>query len=272
MKQAALFGLLTFLIVQQTPPAAPARPVPVAANTLAARPDAYYGQTVSITAAVERQLSPTAFVVDQDAAKTTGQEILVIAPSLTGAIETGKYLTIVGELVKFTAADLTARARGYKPDFAPEIAARYEGRPTIVATVVLTPALVDLAKRVPPPMTSAEEAFDKVMKRVGPAFNALRTAANESKGDAVAEQAKILSAAFAEGDAFWKARGTADAIDWNRTARAHVTALEKAAAAGNWEQVKTSIADVNRMCSNCHTAYRERFEDGTYRVKAAPAR
>ena len=48
-----------------------------------------------------------------------------------------------------------------------------------------------------------------------------------------------------------------------------MTVLERAAAGGNWDQVKTSIADVNRMCSTCHTAYRERLDDGTYRVKAA---
>ena len=270
MKTAALFSALTLLAVQQTPPAAPARPVPLAANTIAARPDAYYGQTVSITAAVERQLSPSAFIVDQDPAKSTGQEVLVIAPYLTGPVESGKYLTIVGELVKFTPAELATRARGYKPDFAPEIAARYEGRPAIVATTVLNSALVDLAKRVPPPMTPAEEALDKAMKRIGPAFNNLRTASTESNAAAAAEQAKVLSAAFAEADAFWKARGNADAIDWNRTARAHLTVLEKAAAAGNWEQVKTAVADVNRMCSSCHTAYRERFDDGTYRVKSAP--
>src|SRR5437667_6094175 len=49
-------------------PAAPAPPkplVPVATNTVTANPDAYYGQAVTITAAVEQILSKSAFSVDQ---------------------------------------------------------------------------------------------------------------------------------------------------------------------------------------------------------------
>src|SRR5213594_835089 len=50
------------------PPAvpAPAKPlVPVATNTVTAHPDAYYGQAVTINAAVEQILSKSAFSVDQ---------------------------------------------------------------------------------------------------------------------------------------------------------------------------------------------------------------
>ena len=254
----------------QTPP--PARPVPIAANTLASRPAEFYGQVVSITASVERVLSPTILIVDQDAAKSSPQEVIVIVPALTAKVDPNAYFTIVGEAMKFDAAEIAKRARDYKIDLAPEVAARYEGRPAILATTMVNAALLDLARRVPPPMTPAEEALDKAMKRIGTSFTELRGAMTASDAAKAAEHAKILSAAFGEADAFWKARGTADAIDWNRTARAHLTVLEKAVAAGNWEQVKTSVTDVNRMCSNCHGAYRERLEDGTYRVKPAAAR
>src|SRR5216683_2897891 len=53
------------------PPPAPAAPapakplVPVATNTVTANPDAYYGQGVTINAAVEQILSKSAFSVDQ---------------------------------------------------------------------------------------------------------------------------------------------------------------------------------------------------------------
>ncbi|HEX6324318.1 MAG TPA: hypothetical protein VFZ36_11375 [Vicinamibacterales bacterium] len=253
--------------------APPVRPVPVAANTLAARPDAFYGRIVSVTAAVDRTLSATAFVVDQDSARSTDRELLVIVPTLTEPVEPNTYLTIVGEAMRFDPAEIARRAGGYKVDMAPDAVARYQGRPAILATAVVNAAFVDLAKVPPPPLTPEEEAFDKVMKRVGPAFNELRAAAAASNAAEVAERAKALRAAFAEAEAFWKARKTADAITWTRTARTQLTALERAGSAGWWEQVKTSIADVNRTCSTCHTAYRERLEDGTYRVKtAAPPR
>src|SRR5437773_12237365 len=49
------------------PPApAPAKPlVPVATNTVSARPDAYYGLAVTINAPVEQSLSQSAFSVDR---------------------------------------------------------------------------------------------------------------------------------------------------------------------------------------------------------------
>src|SRR5262249_32538524 len=48
------------------PAAPPAKPlIPVATNTVNANPDAYYGQGVTITAAVDQVLSKSAFAVDQ---------------------------------------------------------------------------------------------------------------------------------------------------------------------------------------------------------------
>ncbi|HUF23569.1 MAG TPA: hypothetical protein VMN81_05530 [Vicinamibacterales bacterium] len=251
--------------------APPARPLPVAASTLAAGPDAFYGQVVSVTGAVGRSLSATAFTVHQGKTPATGDDVLVIVPTLIEPVEPNAYLTVVGEAFRFDPAEIARRADGYTLDMGPDAIARYQGRPAILATAVVNAAFVDLAKVPPPPLTPEEEAFDKVMKRVGPAFNELRTAATASNADAIAENARALKSAFAEAEAFWKARKAADAIEWTRTARTQLTALERAAAAGNWEQVKTSVADVNRMCSTCHTAYRERLEDGTFRVKSSPA-
>src|SRR3954452_7272612 len=74
-------------------PAAPAAPapkplVPVATNTIAANPDAYYGQSVTITASVEEILSRSSFTVDQrrvgDAAppKKGPTDVLVLVPTI----------------------------------------------------------------------------------------------------------------------------------------------------------------------------------------------
>ena len=63
MKLAA--ALLGSIVLAGTQAAAPARPVPAAANTIAGKPEAFYGQTVSVTAAVGRLLSSSAFVIYQ---------------------------------------------------------------------------------------------------------------------------------------------------------------------------------------------------------------
>ena len=251
----------------QSPAPAPRPIVPVAASTLARNPQPFYGEVVSVTAAVERQLSSTAFSVDQDRTKSAGQDVLVIAPRLTALVEPNTYVTVVGEVVRFDPAEIARRAKTYTLDLAPDLIAKYQGHPAILATAVVNTAMVDLARRVAPPMTPEEEAYDKVMKRVGPAFDNLRTALTASDTATAAESTKVLKAAFAEVEAFWKARATADALEWTRTARKHVDALERAVGAGNWGWIKTSVGDLGEICQTCHSTYRERLDDATYRIK-----
>ncbi len=66
----------------QAPPAGtPPKPlVPVAASSVASNPDPYIGEFVTMTGAVEANLSKTSFSVDQDKTKPTGKDVLVLAP------------------------------------------------------------------------------------------------------------------------------------------------------------------------------------------------
>lgn len=243
--------------------------VPVAAGTLARNPEPYYGEVVSVTAAVEQQLSQTAFSVKQDRAKGTGHDVLVLAPTLGAPVGPNTYVTVVGELVRFDPVEVALRAKTTTLDLGPDVIARYQGRPAILATAVVTSRMVDLARRAPPPMTPEEEAYDKVMKRVGPAFNTLRTALTGSDAAATAESTKMLRTAFGEAEAFWTLRAVADALEWTRAARKHVDAIERAASAGNWDAIKSSTTELGQVCQTCHSSYRERLDDGTYRLRAA---
>jgi cytochrome c556 len=251
------------LAQQPNPAAAPRRPMPVAATTLAKTPDAFYGEVVSMTAPVARMLSGSAFVAG---------EILVIAPTLTEPLDPQAYVTVVGEAFRFDAGEVGRRATGYTLDLGPDATAAHDGRPAILATAVVNAALVDLAIRRPPPLTPEEAVFDQVMKRVGPAFSSLGKAVAGSDAAAAADNATTLGAAFTEAEAFWKARGTADALAWTRGARTHVTALERAAAAGSWDQARASAGELGKVCQACHAAYRERLDDGSYRLRSGAAR
>ena len=77
-----------------------------------------------------------------------------------------------------------------------------------------------------------------------------------------------LAAAFAETEAFMKKRGKLDAMKWAADARANVLAVEKAAKSGTWDAAKPAAAAVGSSCATCHTPYRERLEDGSFRFKA----
>lgn len=256
----------------QTPAARGARPpqalVPVAASTLAANPDAFVGLAVTVTAAVDQRYGDTAFTVDQDRTRS-GADVLVLAPLLNAPVEPNAYVTVIGEVMRFDAADAAARMKAGMPALDPGIAERYKGRAAIIATSVINGAMTDLAKRLPPPMSPEELALSKVMKQVGPGFNALRQAVTGSSGADTAAQSAALVKLFGEAATFWRAQSRPDAVQWNEDAKAASGAVEAAAAKGDWEAVKAAVPKLQGVCSNCHGAYRERLDDGTYRFKPA---
>jgi len=250
---------------------APAKPiVPLAASTLLAHPDQYLGEYISLTAPVEQTLTKTTFSVDQDKTKSE-QDILIVAPTMTGTVEPNAYVTVLGELVKFDPDDVRKKTtkNGYSLDLSPELIAKYKGKPAIVATAVVVNATgIDIAKVLPPPLTPEEEAFRKIMLQVGPANTALRSAIEKMDAAAVKDQAAILSRAFTQTEAFWKTKGKTDAMGFAAEGKKHADAIGTAVAAGKWDDVKASATPLGQQCGACHGAYRERLDDGSFRIKA----
>lgn len=241
---AAALAILGLAIAhaQQAPTPAPKPLVPAAASSIAANPQQYLGQMVTVYATVERIVSPTVFTLDQDATRSGIAEVDVLVPDWTIPPAVNTYVTVIGEMVLFN------------------------GRPVIKATSVLDAKLVDLAKKPLPPLTPEEQAFDAVMKKVQPAFAALRTAVGESNGDGTKVQAAVLKQAFTDAEAFFKTRGKADAQKWAVEARTHVETLERASA-GKWDEAKGALTGLQQTCSACHAVYRERQDDGSYRIR-----
>lgn len=252
-------------------PAPPQKPlVPLVASTLAAKPDAYYGENVTMMAIVDQTVSPTAFTVDQDKTKSTGTDILVLAPRLNEPIELNTYVTVIGEVVKFDPGDAKVKER--LTGIAPDVLAKWTGKPAVVATNVINAAMNDVARRLPPKMTTEEEAFQKVMQKVGAANGSFRGIIEKSDAKGAQEQAAALKQAFIATEAFFKPHGKTDAIGWAQDARKTAEAIELAATAGKWDEVKASTGNLGKMCQTCHTAYRERYDDGSFRAKLAPAK
>jgi cytochrome c556 len=256
----------------QPPAAAPAAPapkplVPVAASTLAAHPETYYGERVTMTGAIEQSLGKLVFSVDQDKTKTTEQQILVLAPRLNNPVDPNTYITVIGEAVAFDSAELAKRAKDYPVEISPELAAKYKGRPMIFATNVINTSGVDLAARLPPPMTAEEQALQKVMKAIAPASAALRADADKMDVNLTKEHAATLKQAFTQTELIWKAKGKADAVQMAADARKLAETIELDAAAAKWDEVKTSAGTLNTKCGACHGIYRERFDDGSFRIK-----
>lgn len=234
------------LVASQGAAAAPKPMVPTAADAIAANPDGFYGQTVTVYAAVDRVLSPTSFTVDQDAKNSGKGEVLVLASSLSAPLTPNQYVTVIGEVI------------------------RQDNRPAIRASAVITGAGVDLAKTAPAPMSADEAAFDKTMKSVNPAFNGIRQAIANGGSETAVTQAATLVRAFEETEAFWKKRGPEETATLAAHARAQAIALEAAIKAGKWDDAKAAASTLQQACSSCHSKHRERGEDGAYRIKATP--
>lgn len=241
--------------------------VPVAAGTLALHPELYIGAHVTVTAAVDQRFGDTAFTIDQNGASGAGQDVLVLVPLLTAPLAPHAYVTVIGEAVRFDPAETAAKMQGAMPALSPEVAAKYRGHAAIIAASVITSALSDLARKLPPPMSPEETALDKLMKQIGPAFTALRQAATASNPADASQQAATLKTAFADSASFWTAKAATDAGKWSDQARAESAGIEAAAGKGEWDVVKAAIPRLQQTCTNCHTAHRDHLDDGTYRFK-----
>jgi len=71
---------------------------------------------VTITAAVDRILSKSAFSVDQRrvggvAAPPKPTDVLVLVPTLQSPVDLKSYVTVMGELVRFDPAEIAKKAR-----------------------------------------------------------------------------------------------------------------------------------------------------------------
>ncbi|HVQ40663.1 MAG TPA: hypothetical protein VMS54_00580 [Vicinamibacterales bacterium] len=241
--------------------------VPMTASTIARNPAAHMGEIVSMMAAVEAQLSKTVFTVDQDKTKT-GEEILIIAPTLQTPPQANSYVTIQGEVFKFDPAELAKKARNYTLDLSPELIAKYQGKPAVLATVVVTPALVDIAKRVAPPMTPAELAFRQNMLTIDGGAKALVAGMDQPNPAVLKDTIAGMKKAYTDVEAFFKGRNTEDAIKWAGDSLKIVTDMEAGLAAGKLEVVKAGTTNVRAICAQCHGAHRERQDDGTFRIKS----
>lgn len=271
---AALLAALAQPPAQTPPttvPAAQAKPaVPVPVSALVTSADRYVGSPVSLTAAVTQVYAPTAFAVAQTGGRESAADVLIVSAVLTAPVQPGSYVTVIGDVIRFDTGTLATRMKDSAPPLTGVVVDRYRGRAAIIATSVINAAMTDLAKRLPPPMTPEEDAYSKLMKQVGPAFNTLRQAVTASNAADAAAQAGTLKKLFGDAVPFWKAHARTDALQWVDDAQKTAAAIEVAAGKGNWDTVKSDVPKLQQICGSCHTQYRERLDDGSYRFKQPP--
>ena len=250
-----------------TLPAPPRAIVPVAASSVAAKPDQWVGEYVAMTGVVDTSLGKMVFTVDQDKTKS-GADVLVLASRMSDAVTVNTYVTVIGLLMKYEPADVAGKSQAHAHDLPADAAAKYKGKPVVLATSIVNDKMLDLARFIAPPLTPEEEGLAKAMKGVPAASGEMRKGAEGSNVELATKNVTALSAAFTEVETFMKKRRKLDAVKWAADARANVLAVEKAAKGGQWDAAKTAAAAIGGSCATCHTPYRERLEDGSFRFKA----
>jgi hypothetical protein len=251
--------------------------VPTSAESLARNPAAYIGENVTVTASIEQILTKSAFVLQQHqvsgatvspkAPAGAITDVLVVAPILNAPVEKSAYVTVAGEVMAFDPDAIAKKVKNYKVDLSADDAAKYKGRPVIIAKVVVNGAMVDLAMRLPPPYTTEEKSLDDTMKKVGPASAALRASVDASKMENTADNIALLKKAFTETETFWKGKSVGDAAKKALDARVLVETIDREIASGAWDDAKKNVASLTQTCGGCHNTYRERFDDGSFRAK-----
>jgi len=270
---AALLALMAATALRAQRGGAPAGPppkplVPIAAGSIVLNPDAHWGDNVSMLGTVDTILSKTVFTMDQDPTASTGKDVLVIAPYLSASVEQNKYFTVVGEVFKFDPVEVAKRAKdNYVLDLPADVAAKYLGHPAVFATGVITAQYVDIGKRQPPPLTAEELSLRNAMVEINTNNTALRAGLDKPDAAALKTQAAALKHGFTTAGGFFQSHNTRDAADWAARALEFVGRIDTAVAASKWDDAKTAATDLNGLCGSCHTAHRERQDDGTYRFK-----
>jgi hypothetical protein len=268
---AGLIGVLAIVRPPATrgqqPPGPPPQMIPVTASTVARNPDHYYGKNVSLSGIVDQRLSTSIFLVDQDPAKSSVQDVLILTQRIIGSIDANTYVSVVGHVVPFDAAEIAAKNKTYPVDLPTELVSKYQGRPAILATAVINAAGIDVTKRLPSAMTAEEQSYAGTMRKVAPAFNALRQALDGAHAEAAAEQIAVLKQTLAQTEGFWKAQNKTEPLQFAHTAQAQVDSIQGAVLLGKWDEAKTTATALNATCQSCHNAYRERFDDGSFRIK-----
>jgi cytochrome c556 len=115
--------------------------------------------------------------------------------------------------------------------------------------------------------SNEEQEYEKWMKQAGATMGALRKGIDAKQAEEVAAGAATLNGIFKKSEQFWTGRKKEDAVEWSKKSAAAAAEIEAAAKAGDFEKAGAGMRGLFGNCSGCHTAYRERLPDGSYRFK-----
>jgi len=146
----------------------------------------------------------------------------------------------------------------------------------LLAAVLLIGAVIHAAQGPPPTpaptglttsRTWTDADLDRIMKEVGATVALLRKALDGQTADLAKQHADKLEMLFEDVDDFWNARNVDDAEDWADDAAEHADHIEDAVDGKDFAKAGEHFKLLQAQCSTCHTKYRDKAPDGSYRIK-----
>ncbi len=137
-----------------------------------------------------------------------------------------------------------------------------QGQPDMIgsriAALLLASALTALAQE--------DAQFATWMKASGRAFGILSKLDTKTGKEAVST-AETLGGVYEEMIGYWRQRNLTDAVKWSEQGKAAAVELAAAAFSGDTQRAGEAMKTIGNTCQACHSAYREKLPDGSYRFK-----
>ncbi len=113
------------------------------------------------------------------------------------------------------------------------------------------------------------EQLDRVMKKDGPAQQALVKAIVSGNQAAAKQNLGVLQQGIAEARTFWVANKRTDALDFTKTVLQKIDAIDKMLNAPTMDSAAAlaAVQDLNKSCTECHKVYRTTDDDGHFILK-----
>ena len=112
----------------------------------------------------------------------------------------------------------------------------------------------------------SDSDYQGYMKIIGPTNGSLQKNIAAKDAKAASADAHKLQDTFKMVEAYWTAKGAADAINFAKNAGAAFAAAAKNADAGNLDQAAADAKGAGANCGGCHMAHREKTDTG-FRIK-----
>jgi cytochrome c556 len=113
------------------------------------------------------------------------------------------------------------------------------------------------------------EQLDRVMKKDGPAQQALVKALVSGNQAVAKTNLATLKSGITEAQAFWVANKRTDAVDFTKAVLKKLDDLDKLISTPTLDSTVAlaAVQDLNKSCTECHKVYRTTDDDGRYILK-----